>query len=239
MLLFSTKKIFDILKNTMSYSQYVANPPLIYSDSQLSNLEINNFFEISPTAISTIQCWKQQVRVATTTSGTIDTSFAEGQFVDGILLISGNRILIKDQVTGSENGIYVVTTSTPTRAIDMQSGTNAGSSVLFVNEGTANANKGFICTNPLGSDIVGTNNLAFTSFSGSTLLPGGSTGNLQFNNGGSFGGSSNLTFNNLTNVLTLNGTLTSILPPSSSSDATNKAYVPPYPDRIVSFLINT
>ena len=54
---------------------------------------------------------KDAVKVATTANGTLATAFANGQTVDGIVLTTGDRILIKNQSTGSENGIYVVNVS--------------------------------------------------------------------------------------------------------------------------------
>src|SRR5689334_20216224 len=63
--------------------------------------------------------WKQPVRVATTTNGTLATAYANGQTIDGVTLTTGDRILIKDQSTASENGIYVVAaTGAPARATD-------------------------------------------------------------------------------------------------------------------------
>ncbi len=67
----------------------------------------------------TAQHAKIPVRVATTVAGTLATSFEPADTVDGISLAEGDRILIKDQSTGSENGVYVVASSgAPTRAID-------------------------------------------------------------------------------------------------------------------------
>lgn len=62
---------------------------------------------------------KDAVRVATTVAGTLATSFANASVVDGITLATGNRILIKNQASGAENGIYTVNASgVPTRATD-------------------------------------------------------------------------------------------------------------------------
>lgn len=52
--------------------------------------------------------WKDSVRVATTTNGALATAFANGQTVDGVTLATGNRILIKNQTTGSEDRKSVV-----------------------------------------------------------------------------------------------------------------------------------
>jgi hypothetical protein len=48
--------------------------------------------------------WKQPVRVATTTNGTLATAFAAGQVVDGVTLVTGDRILLKDQTTSCGQG---------------------------------------------------------------------------------------------------------------------------------------
>jgi hypothetical protein len=166
----------------MNYSNYVPNPPLIYSDQQLSNLAVNNDFSIPQVSLSAAQSWKLRVRATTTTNGTLATSFAAGQIIDGVTLVTGNRILLKDQTDQTQNGIYDVTAGAPTRSIDMSTGTNAGTSALFVNEGTVNGNVGFLCTNAYGADIVGTSNLIFSSFSGGSALITASTGLLKSGN---------------------------------------------------------
>ena len=93
--------------------------------------------------------WKDAVRVATTANGTIGTAFANGQTVDGVYLATGNRILIKNQSTGTENGIYVVTAGAPTRATDADAVGELDGAFVVSMEGTANADKAWICsTNP-------------------------------------------------------------------------------------------
>jgi len=107
--------------------------------------------------------YKSPVRVATTINGALATAYANGQTVDGIVLSTGNRILLKDQTSGPENGIYTVNaTGDPTRASDFASGlTSVAGSLISVEEGTVNDNKLFIITtnNPT---TVGTTSLAFS-----------------------------------------------------------------------------
>ena len=121
-----------------------------YVDAQLQGLDV-----------------KQSVRVATTANGTLSSAFANGQTVDGITLATNDRILIKDQSTGSENGIYTVNASgAPTRATDFDADSEVtGGTFFFVEEGTVNADNGFVMTND-GSVTVGTTALVFTQFSG-------------------------------------------------------------------------
>ena len=80
---------------------------------------------------------KLSCKVATTTSGTLSSDFEAGDTIDGVTLSAGDRILIKDQGEGSENGIYVVnTTGAPTRSTDMNSNeTCRPNSFVFVEEG--------------------------------------------------------------------------------------------------------
>jgi hypothetical protein len=100
-------------------------------------------------------------------AGTLATSFANGQVIDGVTLATGDRILIKDQATGSENGIYTVNaTGAPTRGTDADTAAEITASfAVFVEEGTANADSGYTLTNN-GTVTVGTTALVFTQFTG-------------------------------------------------------------------------
>jgi hypothetical protein len=110
---------------------------------------------------------KESVIAATTTAGTLTTSFANGSIIDGITLVTGERILIKDQTNQVENGIYIVAaTGSPTRSSDFATGTEQGGTFVFVESGTVNASSGFVCTDVAPNDVVGTNNMTFTQFSG-------------------------------------------------------------------------
>lgn len=85
--------------------------------------------------------WKQlPVRVATTANGALATAFANGQVVDGVTLATGDRILLKNQTAGQENGIYTVNASgAPTRATDADSTAELRNATVWVSLGTANA----------------------------------------------------------------------------------------------------
>lgn len=116
---------------------------------------------------------KTAVRVATTANGTLASAFANGQTVDGVTLATGDRILLKDQSTGSQNGIYTVNASgAPTRATDADANAEIGGMFAFVQEGTANADTGWLCTND-GSITVGTTALTFVQFSAAGQVTAG------------------------------------------------------------------
>ena len=117
---------------------------------------------------------KDSVVATTTANGTLSSAFANGQSIDGVTLQTGDRILIKNQTTASQNGIYNVQASgAPSRATDMGTGSNAAGAFVFVEEGTTNAENGFTCTSDTGSAVVGTNNLVFAQFSGAGQIIAG------------------------------------------------------------------
>lgn len=86
--------------------------------------------------------WKDSVRAATTTNGTLASAYANGSSVDGVTLATGDRILLKDQTAGEENGIYTVNASgAPTRAVDADSAAELVGATVTVTEGTVNADR--------------------------------------------------------------------------------------------------
>ena len=108
---------------------------------------------------------KDSVKAATTANITISTALNNGDTLDGVTLANGDRVLVKNQSTQSQNGIYVVGSS-PARAADLAAGANAAGFFTFVEQGTVNAENGFVCTSNNGSAVVGTNNLTIAQFSG-------------------------------------------------------------------------
>jgi hypothetical protein len=112
---------------------------------------------------------KQSVRVATTG----DITLSNTQNIDGIDLSVGDRVLVKDQSTGSQNGIYVVADGAWTRATDFDAPNEVTSGVFtFVEQGTVNSDCGFVLTTD-GTVTVGSTALTFTLFSASgTLIAG-------------------------------------------------------------------
>ncbi len=110
--------------------------------------------------------WKNEVRVATTANGALASAFANGQTVDGTVLATGDRILLKDQTTQTENGIYTVNSSgAPTRATDADSSGEINGAAVFVTNGTANQGTRWVC-NVTGTITLGSTNLTFVQFSG-------------------------------------------------------------------------
>ena len=115
---------------------------------------------------------KDSCVAATTGNITISTALNNGDTLDGVTLSTNDRVLVKDQSTSSQNGIYVVGAS-PARAADLAAGADAAGFFTFVEQGSVNADNGFVCTSNKGSAVVGTNNLTIVQFSGAGQITAG------------------------------------------------------------------
>lgn len=116
--------------------------------------------------------WKDEVKVATTTNGTLASAYENGDSVDGVTLSTGDRILIKDQSSGAENGIYVVNASgAPTRATDADATAELRNAAVFVAQGTSNGDKAFVQTAEITT--VGTTAQTWVQFGGGQTYTAG------------------------------------------------------------------
>jgi len=109
---------------------------------------------------------KASVRAATTAALTLANQLENGDTLDGVTLATGDRVLVKNQGTGAENGIYIVAASgAPSRATDADANSEMTPGMFtFVEEGTTNADSGWVMTND-GAITVGTTALTFALFS--------------------------------------------------------------------------
>lgn len=118
--------------------------------------------------------WKNSVRVATTAAGTLASDFENGDTVDGVALVTGNRILIKNQAAPAENGIYVVAASgAPARAEDANTSAEVTAGMaVWVAEGTTNGDSAWAITtnDPITLGVTG---LTFAQISGGAGVSGG------------------------------------------------------------------
>jgi len=94
--------------------------------------------------------------------------------LDGVTLTDGDRILVKNQTTQSQNGIYVRTSSTVwTRTVDADTASElTGGSFVFVEQGTDNADNGYVFTHE-GTPTIGTTSLTVGQFSGAGQITAG------------------------------------------------------------------
>lgn len=100
---------------------------------------------------------KVPCRVATTAAITLSAT----QTIDGVAVVSGDRVLVKDQSSGVDNGIYVVDTGDWSRAADADGSYDfVSGSLVFVTVGTSNS--GFWYVSTTGDIVVGTDSITFT-----------------------------------------------------------------------------
>ena len=112
--------------------------------------------------------WKNSVRVATTANITLSGT----QTIDGIALSVGNRILVKNQTTAAQNGIYIVASASWSRATDCNTWAELISAAVFVEQGTVNADTAWICNVDSGGTL-GVTPINWTQFNGVAELVAG------------------------------------------------------------------
>ena len=92
------------------------------------------------------------------------------QTIDGVALNAGDRVLVRQQTTESQNGIYVVATGAWSRATDANLSANVTAGLFtFVSEGTQNADSGWVLTTNDAITLDSTA-LSFTQFSGAGMV---------------------------------------------------------------------
>lgn len=101
---------------------------------------------------------KDSVRLATT----LNITLSGAQTIDGIVTASGDRVLVKDQATGSQNGIYVVITAGAwLRTADFDSSLDiVNGALVFIKEGAANGSQWWTLINA-SAPTLGTTALSF------------------------------------------------------------------------------
>jgi hypothetical protein len=115
---------------------------------------------------------KGTVRAASTANLSLT---APGATIDGVTLVSGDLLLLKDQTTGAQNGLYVWTGAAATLTRTTNANTNAqvrAGLFVFISEGTLNGNNGFTLTtdDPIA---LGTTALVFAQTSGAGQIVAG------------------------------------------------------------------
>ena len=153
---------------------------------------------------------KSAVRILSSSNVTL--SGGTPATVDGVSLTIDDRILVTGQTSASENGIYRCTVvgsgsnGTWVRSRDAnQAGSIVAGMTCIVTEGSTYADTFWKLTTD-GAITIGTTELTFEQHSSDTTSsPGGSDTQVQFNDGGSFGGDSGLVYNKTTDALTISG----------------------------------
>jgi hypothetical protein len=144
------------------------NMLLNYGEGDLTQGDSLKFFDVQ-TLESRISVRGMSTTNIASLSGTttVDTTVA---------LVVNDRVLLQGQGTATENGIWVVQAGAWVRPQDFEVGRSAAAAKVFIQEGTTHAGEMWACTTLTGSDVIGTNNLAFAQISGGG---GGGVTNLQ------------------------------------------------------------
>jgi hypothetical protein len=153
---------------------------------------------------------KASVKAATTANITLSGA----QTIDGVSIVAGDRVLVKDQTSTPTNGIYVAASGAWARSADANTWDELVSAYTFVEEGTTYADTGWVCTINSGGTL-GTTPITWSQFSGAGSYLAGTgltlTGNtFSITNtavtAGSFGSASNT----LTATVNAQGQLTAL-----------------------------
>lgn len=104
---------------------------------------------------------KTAVRVATTANITLSGT----QTIDGVSVVVGDRVLVKNQTTTTQNGVYDVASGSWTRSTDSDTGAELVNAFYFVQSGTTLQATGWVQSTP-GPITLGTTSIVFSQFSG-------------------------------------------------------------------------
>lgn len=133
---------------------------------------------------------KAPVRVATTANITLSGE----QTIDGVAVVEHDRVLVKNQTTTKNNGIYICETSTWTRAKDFDGSRDAiKGTLVYVRSGSVNQNTHWRLTTSSDPIVFGTDNITFETagifqskivwkFDSSTTMADPGSGDLRLNN---------------------------------------------------------
>ena len=99
---------------------------------------------------------------ATTANVDLSADLQNGDTIDGVTLATGDQVLVKDQSTDSQNGIYtVVSSGTASRSTEYDAIAEISGQMVIVNQGSTNDNTMWLCTTN-NTVTLGSDSIAFT-----------------------------------------------------------------------------
>ena len=127
--------------------------------------------------------WKPMVRLASTAAGGNVTLSGALPMMDGFQVAENDRVLLKNQTSAIENGIWIAKVAGWTRPTDFATGAHASTSTVFADIGSLNEDTSWFCYTDKPNDVIDTNTIQFQSFSNTisqhnalTGLDGGTSG---------------------------------------------------------------
>jgi len=99
---------------------------------------------------------------ATTANVNLSNGLEAGDTIDGVTLVAGDRVLVKDQSTATENGLYIaVSSGSASRDPEHDTIAELSGGMVVVNQGSTNDNKIFLCTTDSDGSL-GSTNITYT-----------------------------------------------------------------------------
>ena len=150
----------------------------------------------------------------TTANVDLTADLQNGDTIDGVTLVTGDRVLVKDQTDATENGLYLVVASgTASRDPEHDTIAELSGGMVVVNQGTSNDNKIFLCTTD-SDGVIGSSNITYSQITPANVGTVTSVGLAD-------GGSSEFTIGN--SPITSSGNITITVNAIDTSKITNGA----------------
>jgi len=101
-------------------------------------------------------------RVGSTANVVIASELENGDTIDGVTLVTGDRVLLKNQSTASQNGLYIVVASgAASRDPEFDTITELAGQLILISEGSTNADDLYLCTTDT-SATLGSSAISYT-----------------------------------------------------------------------------
>lgn len=136
--------------NALQLSGGTLTGPLTLSGDPSSSLQATTKQYVDGIALNLGK--RQTVRVATTANIVISSALNSGDTIDGVTLATSDLVLVKNQSTQAQNGIYLVDVS-PVRTAEFDTYDEHPGALIAVQEGTANADSIWLCTSNAGGTL--------------------------------------------------------------------------------------
>ena len=160
----STATELNLLDGVTAIESNITNAPVGHT-TIASGRAVKDYVDATRSGLEV----KDSCKVATTANITLSGT----QTIDGIAVSAGDRVLVKDQSTTHQNGIYVCAAGSWSRATDADTAAEFNSGVFFfVEQGTVNADSGWVLTTDT-TITFGSTAIAFAQFSGAGQIDAG------------------------------------------------------------------
>lgn len=154
------------------------------------------------------------VKASVVAATTANITLSGAQTIDGVSIVAGDRVLVKNQTNAADNGIYVAASGAWARSADANTWAELVSAYTFVEDGSTYADTGWVCTVNQGGTL-GVTPITWSQFSGAGTYVAGTgltlTGNtFSITNTAVTAGSYGSASNTLTATVNAQGQLTAL-----------------------------